>query len=116
MVVLLPCSCLNITIHLTATPRAVDVFASSTDPTWQALVAETQWPGATRGMLSIGGVAVQHEVLLSVRTIKQWKIYGCVNCQMDVYAVSAADKSFVALNPALRVVSLPPSLHLQKKF
>jgi len=103
MVVLLPCSCLNVTVHLTGSPRHVDVFNANSDPAWQALVAETGWPTASRGQLSIGGVAVQHSELLSVRTVRGWTVYTCVNCACDVYAVSGTDKSFVALNPSLRL-------------
>lgn len=103
MVVLLPCSCLNVTVHLTGTPRHIDIFNAASDPAWQALIAETGWPTASRGQLSIGGVAVQHNELLSTRTVHGWTVYTCVNCACDVYATSGADRGFVALNPVLRL-------------
>lgn len=38
-----------------------------------------------------------------MRTVRGWTVHTCVNCGCDVYAECTADKSFVALNPSLRL-------------
>eukprot|EP00727_Mastigamoeba_balamuthi_P007985 m51a1_g3807 hypothetical protein (1348) ;mRNA; r:245266-251184 len=92
-----------------------DPSPAPSTPDDAAVAVEASWESAPlRASLSMAGVAVLYEALVSYRFVKGWRLCRCLNCARDVYACLNEDPSRIVIDPLLKArAPLPTFLAFQ---